>query len=105
MLYQAPWLECFGFSRLRLDWSIQIQKSGILVSPMGVLSNRHTRGRSWEMETLQGPLGSHVGNLHLLMMLWLLSRAWMRELVSVSGPCRPLGQTESMPREQYLGAA
>lgn len=35
----GPQMKCFGVPQLRLDWSVQIKKSRILVSYMGVFSN------------------------------------------------------------------
>lgn len=31
------WVECFGVPRLSPDWFIQTQKSGVLVSPTGLI--------------------------------------------------------------------
>lgn len=41
-------MECFGFPKLRPDRSIQTKKSRVLVISEGVLSEGHTRERSWE---------------------------------------------------------
>ena len=38
-------VECFGLPRLRLDWSIQTEKSGVLVSFDSALLKEYTKER------------------------------------------------------------
>lgn len=61
------WVPC-----LRLDWSIQTKNSRVSISPVGVLSTGHTRGRpgvAGETVDHKGCGGSHIRNLHLLVTL------------------------------------
>lgn len=77
MLFLGFMIESFGVPRLRPNWSIQIEKSWILVSSTGSLIKGHTKGRPWEAgETvdLRDCWGAISGTYIYLLHLVLLSR-------------------------------
>lgn len=63
----GPWVECFGVPRLKLNWSIQTKKSGVLVTPTRLISKEGT-GRQ-ETVDKKGYWGSHTRSVHLLVSL------------------------------------
>lgn len=62
------WIECLGVSKLRPDWSIHTNTSGVLISSPGVFSKGYSRGCPWEAGESyhKGCLGGHIRNLHFL---------------------------------------
>lgn len=59
---EGLWMECFGVSGQRPDWSIQIKKSGALVSFAGALCKRRTGvgpGQQGDMLTTRAIGESH----------------------------------------------
>ena len=63
-------MECFGVPGLSLLWSIQSQKSRVLVSFLWVLSKVLTSGRSRYVGEKSGCWKSHIRNVHSLVTLW-----------------------------------
>lgn len=63
--------ECFGFPRLRLDWSIQNRKSSILVSFNRILSKGSTRVRPWEVCYSANHKGGQKSLLRNLLYIYL----------------------------------
>lgn len=58
MALLRSWVECFGVLGQRLGWSIQTEKSRVLVSSSGALSKRHLSGSPWEVgDFVTGPFG------------------------------------------------
>lgn len=87
---------------------IQTKKGRVLVSSTGVLSQGHTRGRSWRWQRLLARrlLGKSYEELTIAPNCRLFSMGCLHEGVNISlGPHRPLGQTKWTLRQQYHGVA
>lgn len=70
--------ESFGDIGLKLDWSVHIKNSRATVSFIGVLPERHTRGRRWvakERIYHKGLSGSYIRNSYLLVTMRTVVRA------------------------------
>lgn len=95
-------MEHLGSPGPRPGWSIQTT---------GVLSKGHTKGSSgrwWGVSCSQVLLGSHYQELVFACdsaggYLGHAVRGGEGGLVSVQGPCRPVGHTKCMLRHQYQG--
>lgn len=106
-LWHMPLLGSAGkvlwVPQLRLDWSVQMEKSGPLVSFMRVLSKRYRKRGPWELRgdcCLHGPLGKSYKKLKSPCDSGL---SWQEVLKSVWGLWRPPRYIQWMLKQQYHG--
>lgn len=97
--------------KLRTNWSIQMKEWGY-GKFHGVLSTGYPRSRTKGKEAGEtvdhkGYWGSLIRNSHLFGSRWAIFQGrHLHERASVSlRPCRPLGQTKWVLRQQYHGIA